>query len=34
MLNRPRWFASKYERGARGLDLVEFGDVAKALAQS
>jgi transcriptional regulator with XRE-family HTH domain len=30
-LKRPQSFISKYERGERRLDLVEFGEVAKAL---
>jgi transcriptional regulator with XRE-family HTH domain len=30
-LDRPRSFVSKYERGERRLDVVEFGHVAKAL---
>ncbi|MGA3027584.1 MAG: helix-turn-helix transcriptional regulator [Bryobacteraceae bacterium] len=30
-LKRPQSFVSKYERGERRLDVVEFGDVAKAL---
>jgi transcriptional regulator with XRE-family HTH domain len=30
-LNRPQSFVSKYERGERRLDVVEFGNVAKAL---
>jgi hypothetical protein len=30
-LNRPQSFVSKYERGERRLDVVEFGDVVKAL---
>jgi transcriptional regulator with XRE-family HTH domain len=30
-LSRPQSFVSKYERGERRLDIVEFGDVAKAL---
>lgn len=30
-LRRPQSFVSKYERGERRLDVVEFGDVAKAL---
>jgi transcriptional regulator with XRE-family HTH domain len=30
-LNRPQSFVSKYERGERRLDVVEFGDVARAL---
>jgi transcriptional regulator with XRE-family HTH domain len=30
-LNRPQSFVSKYERGERRLDVVEFGEVAKAL---
>jgi len=30
-LKRPQSFVSKYERGERRLDIVEFGDVAKAL---
>ncbi|HEX5235751.1 MAG TPA: helix-turn-helix transcriptional regulator [Silvibacterium sp.] len=31
-LSRPQSFVSKYERGERRLDVVEFGEVAKALA--
>jgi ribosome-binding protein aMBF1 (putative translation factor) len=31
-LNRPQSFVSKYERGERRLDVVEFGAVAKALS--
>jgi transcriptional regulator with XRE-family HTH domain len=31
-LNRPQSFVSKYERGERRLDVVEFGEVAKALS--
>ena len=30
-LKRPQSFVSKYERGARGLDIVEFREVAVAL---
>lgn len=30
-LERPQSFVSKYERGERRLDVVEFGEVAKAL---
>ncbi len=30
-LSRPQSFVSKYERGERRLDIVEFGEVAKAL---
>jgi transcriptional regulator with XRE-family HTH domain len=30
-LERPQSFVSKYERGERRLDVVEFCDVAKAL---
>jgi transcriptional regulator with XRE-family HTH domain len=30
-LRRPQSFISKYERGERRLDVVEFGEVAKAL---
>lgn len=30
-LDRPQSYVSKFERGERRLDLVEFGDVAKAL---
>lgn len=30
-LSRPQSFVSKYERGERRLDVVEFGEVAKAL---
>jgi transcriptional regulator with XRE-family HTH domain len=30
-LKRPQSFVSKYERGERRLDVVEFADVAKAL---
>jgi transcriptional regulator with XRE-family HTH domain len=30
-LKRPQSFVSKYERGERRLDVVEFGDVARAL---
>jgi transcriptional regulator with XRE-family HTH domain len=30
-LKRPQSFVSKYERGERRLDVVEFGDVAEAL---
>jgi transcriptional regulator with XRE-family HTH domain len=31
MLGRPQSFVSKYERGERRLDVVEFLDVAEAL---
>ena len=31
-LNRPQSFVSKYERGERRLDVVEFGEVARALS--
>lgn len=31
MLGRPQSFVSKYERGERRLDVVEFLDVARAL---
>jgi transcriptional regulator with XRE-family HTH domain len=31
-LQRPQSFVSKYERGERRLDVVEFGEVAKALS--
>jgi transcriptional regulator with XRE-family HTH domain len=31
-LNRPQSFVSKYERGERRLDIIEFGEVADALA--
>lgn len=31
-LNRPQSFVSKYERGERRLDIVEFGELAEALA--
>ena len=31
-LNRPQSFVSKYERGERRLDVIEFGEVAKALS--
>jgi transcriptional regulator with XRE-family HTH domain len=30
-LNRPQSFVSKYERGERRLDVVEFREVARAL---
>ena len=30
-LKRPQSFVSKYERGERRLDIVEFGEVANAL---
>ena len=30
-LKRPQSFVSKYERGERRLDLVEFGEVAEAI---
>lgn len=30
-LRRPQSFVSKYERGERRLDVVEFRDVAKAI---
>jgi len=30
-LKRPQSFVSKYERGERRLDVVEFADVARAL---
>ena len=30
-LSRPQSFVSKYERGERRLDVIEFGEVAKAL---
>lgn len=30
-LNRPQSFVSKYERGERRLDVIEFGEVAEAL---
>jgi len=33
-LDRPQSFVSKYERGERRLDVVEFGEVAKALGVS
>ena len=31
-LNRPQSFVSKYERGERRLDVIEFGEVATALS--
>ena len=31
-LNRPQSFVSKFERGERRLDVVEFGEVARALS--
>jgi transcriptional regulator with XRE-family HTH domain len=31
-LDRPQSFVSKYERGERRLDVIEFGEVAKALS--
>jgi transcriptional regulator with XRE-family HTH domain len=31
-LHRPQSFVSKYERGERRLDIVEFGEVASALS--
>ena len=33
-LKRPQSFVSKYERGERRLDVVEFGEVADALSVS
>jgi transcriptional regulator with XRE-family HTH domain len=30
-LKRPQSFVSKYERGERQLDLVEFGEISRAL---
>lgn len=33
-LKKPQFFVSKYERGERQLDLVEFLEVAKALGVS
>jgi transcriptional regulator with XRE-family HTH domain len=31
-LKKPQSFVSKYERGERDLDVVEFGEVARALS--
>ena len=30
-LQRPQSFVSKYERGERRLDVIEFGEVARAM---
>jgi len=30
-LKRPQSFVSKYERGERRLDVVEFGEIARAM---
>jgi transcriptional regulator with XRE-family HTH domain len=32
-LKKPQSFVSKYERGERRLDVVEFGEVARALGR-